>query len=453
MHLFEFRQEMPRFDRRQIVSAAFALAALAIVSTARAQDITGGEWQGAAAREGAELPVQLAFRRVGPSVDGVISIPTMGARDIPLTNVTRNGSALHFDLMTDDGVFTFEGSVSVDALTGVWNLFGVESRIRATRTKGESLPYRTEDVTCWSGSVRLAGTLRLPRRPSRKHAAVVFVHGSGPGPRQGFNFWADRFARMGIASLVFDKRGSGASTGNWRDADFSDLAGDVLACVGVLKARSEIDATQIGLFGQSQGGWVAPLAASRSSAIAWLVLISGTPVAPARQTWWEAESRLRRRGVSENDIERARAFWQINDDVTRTGQRFTELQAAADAARGSSWLAALDFPATPPPIDAPVRQFLRRILDYDAAPALRRLTVPSLWIYGATDETVPVTESAAQLETLKAAGKNITVRTFPDATHALWIRPSGEKFQWMGFVPGYVDTVTAWVSQHVAISR
>jgi hypothetical protein len=307
---------MPRFNRRLIVSAAFALAALGIVSTARAQDIIGGEWRGAAAREGADLPVQLAFRRVGHSVNGVISIPTMGARDIPLTNVTQSGSALHFDLMTDDGVFTFEGSVSADALTGVWNLFGVESRIRATRTKGESLLYRTEDVTCWSGSVTLAGTLRLPRRPSQKHAALVFVHGSGPGPRQGVNFWADRFARMGIASLAFDKRGSGASTGNWRAADFSDLADDVHACVEVLKARSEIDATQIGLFGQSQGGWVAPLAASRSSAIAWLVLISGTPVTPARQTWWEAESRLRRCGVSENDIERARAFWQINDDVT-----------------------------------------------------------------------------------------------------------------------------------------
>jgi pimeloyl-ACP methyl ester carboxylesterase len=437
---------------RRIV-CAFTLSALAVGGTADAQEIAGGRWRGAASRQGAALPLQLSFHRVGASVNGAISIPTLGARDIPLKNVTQGGSGLHFDLMTDEGTFRFEGSISDDTLVGVWNLFGVESHVRATRTNDESLPYRTEEVNCRNGSVTLAGTLVLPRH-AQKHAAVVFVHGSGPGPRQVFNFWADHFARMGLVSLAFDKRGSGASTGNWREADFSDLADDVLACVDVLKARSDIDASRIGLFGQSQGGWVAPLAASRSRSpgIAWLVLISGTPATPARQAWWESESRLRKRRIDDDDIGRAHAFWQLNDEVTRTGQRFTELQAAADAARGSTWLAALGFPPTPPPADAPVRQFLRRFLDYDAGPVLRTLTVPSLWIYGAKDETVPAVESIAQLKTLKTDSQHITVRTFPDATHSLWVAPRGERFHWMSLAPGYVDTVTRWVGQRVAVA-
>src|SRR6185295_3661766 len=113
--------------------------------------------------------------------------------------------------------------------------------------------------------------------------------------------------------------GSGSSTGDWHDADFNDLAADVLACVEVLKSRPEIDAKRIGLFGQSQGGWVAPLAASRSSDIAFLVLVSGAPMTPARQGWWEAESKLRAANVSQDEIDRASSLWRMNDDVTRTG--------------------------------------------------------------------------------------------------------------------------------------
>ena len=120
--------------------------------------------------------------------------------------------------------------------------------------------------------------LSIPTSRPAPYPSVVFVHGSGTPPRQQFNFWADQFTRLGFAVLVFDKRGSGSSAGDWREADFTDLARDVLACVDVLKARSDVDPKQIGLFGQSQGGWVAPLAASLSPDIAWLALVSGAPL-------------------------------------------------------------------------------------------------------------------------------------------------------------------------------
>jgi hypothetical protein len=352
--------------RHRITVAFLNAAAFAFIAGGvRAQDVTNGQWKGVATRQGADLPIELTLQRTGQQLNGFITVPTMGLLNFPLKNVLQDGSNLQFDLATDTGSFTFKGNTRGDSLTGSWKLFGFDSQVSMIRTGIERLPYNSEEVTCRGRNVNLAGSLSIPKSPSVRHPAVVFVHGSGPSPRQAFNFWADQFTRMSVASLVFDKRGSGLSTGNWHDADFNDLAHDVLACVDVLKARSDIDGRRIGLFGQSQGGWVGPLAASLSPTIAWLVVVSGAAVTPARQGWWEVDSKLRKRGIQQEDIDRASSFWQLNDDVTRTGERFAELQAAVDSARDTSWFGALGFPRNTPAADAPVRRFLRRIIDFD----------------------------------------------------------------------------------------
>lgn len=418
----------------------------------KAQDAIGGHWKGVASREGADLPIEFDFRPGSNGLQGFVSASTLGGFNVPLKDVSLDGSSLRFQLPTDGGTFAFSGTVRGDSLTGSWNLFGFESQVAMSRTVAAPMPYTSEEVSCRNGGVTLAGTLMMPESPRVLHPAVVFVHGSGTSPRQAFNFWADQFTRLGMASLIFDKRGSGSSTGDWHDADFSDLAGDVLACVEVLKAHRDIDTEKIGLFGQSQGGWVAPLAASRSRDIAFLILVSGAPVTPARQGWWEAESKLRKGGLGQDAIDRARSLWRMNDDVTRTGQGLAALQSTVERVRGEPWPAALGL-AKPPPIDSTFRRFFRRIMDFDPVPVLQTVSVPSLWIYGGRDEVVPATESAAILETLKSQGKDITVTTFPTADHTIYIAANPQPFRWMGFAPGYVETVTDWASRRVNAAR
>ncbi len=180
-----------------------------------------------------------------------------------MKNVSFASPDFRFELPTDAGVFKFNGTVRGDSLTGSWNLFGFESQVSLKRGIDEPTPYKQEQVNCRNGDVTLAGTLFIPSTKKR-HPAVLFLHGSGTATRDGNRFLADHFARQGVATLIFDKRGSGSSTGNWREADFNDLAKDVLACVQVLKSRKDIDTKKIGLVGASQAGWVAPLAASMS---------------------------------------------------------------------------------------------------------------------------------------------------------------------------------------------
>jgi alpha-beta hydrolase superfamily lysophospholipase len=106
---------------------------------------------------------------------------------------------------------------------------------------------------------------------SHSHPAVVLFHGSGAQERDLFT--ARWFAEQGIAALAFDKRGVGKSTGNFRTVPFMELCDDGLAAIDYLKSRKEIDAKRIGVWGLSQGGWLGPLAASRSPEVSFVIAV------------------------------------------------------------------------------------------------------------------------------------------------------------------------------------
>lgn len=112
---------------------------------------------------------------------------------------------------------------------------------------------RQEDVRFASGNVELAGTSISPATGNR-HPAVILVHGSGPAPRDQVLPFARFLTRHGMTVLAYDKRGVGASTGDWNTASFEDLAGDVVAAFEYLKSRSDIDSTQIGWVGARRAG-------------------------------------------------------------------------------------------------------------------------------------------------------------------------------------------------------
>ena len=86
-----------------------------------------------------------------------------------------------------------------------------------------------------------------------------------------------------MASLTYDKRGTGASSGDWRHASFSDLVHDVVAAVRFLQRRSDVDASRIGLMGSSQGGWIAPMAAAELPGLRFVVVKSTAAVTPEAQ--------------------------------------------------------------------------------------------------------------------------------------------------------------------------
>ena len=427
--------------------ASLVLLLLAITTSlsSAAQNSPTGHWVGVASHLGDDLPVELTFEATPSGLIGFFNAPTLRAFRYPLRNVVFSRGDLTFDLVGDAGAFPFRGSLAAaDSLIGNWNVFGVNASVMLRRTNPAPIPYSFEPVTCRNGTVSLGGTVFVPRG-SGPFPAVVFIHGSGGETRDANNFMADRLARNGVAALAFDKRGAGASSGDWREADFNDLAEDVLACMQVLKGRRDIVSAKIGLVGASQAGWIAPLTAARSRDVAFMALVSGPTVPVWREGWWDTEFRLRQAGLGETEIDTARQILRLNDEVTRVGRGFEELQSRFERARSERWFPLLGFKEALP-ADAGFRGFYRRILDFDPLPLLERMSVPSLWLFGGLDAEMPSMESAAILERLRARGKDVTIKIFPDADHALFVvADSRQGFRWPRLVPGYIDTLTQWI--------
>jgi uncharacterized protein len=123
--------------------------------------------------------------------------------------------------------------------------------------RAQRLNLREEEIRFSNGEVELAGT---PIRPLGKgpFPAIVLMQTSNDAPRDAYRKEAGFFAAKEFAALVYDKRGVGRSTGDWRRAAMRDLAEDASAAVDRLRKTEGINPTRIGIWGQSQGGWIGP---------------------------------------------------------------------------------------------------------------------------------------------------------------------------------------------------
>jgi len=144
--------------------------------------------------------------------------------------------------------------------------------------------FEFEEVEFENGDVRLAGMIFVPEGEGPSPVAVI-IHGSGSSRRN--SKWYLSVTRHlqdnGIAVLLPDKRGCEKSEGNWVGADFDVLAGDTLAAVEYVRSREEFNHSKVGLVGMSQGGWIAPVAATEDEDIAFVVSMSGSTVTTDQQ--------------------------------------------------------------------------------------------------------------------------------------------------------------------------
>ncbi len=184
--------------------------------------------------------------------------------------------------------------------------------------------------------MRLAGTVFAPRTAG-KHPAMIFLHGSGAEGRWGSAYLADYVARHGIVALMYDKRGVGASTGDWRASTMQDLVGDGRAGVELLAQRADVDPANIGVYGHSQGGELAPAVAERNGHVAWIVAADSFIGPQYRQDLYRVDTMLGTM-YSGSELAAAKALYAEFVDVARTGKAHDQLRADIRSANGASWL-------------------------------------------------------------------------------------------------------------------
>jgi dipeptidyl aminopeptidase/acylaminoacyl peptidase len=142
-----------------------------------------------------------------------------------------------------------------------------------------------------SGGLTLHGTIIELAHAQTGRPGVVLVAGAGPGLQAELLAEATAFARQGLSILIYDKRSVGYSL---FQRSYSQLADDALAAVRTLRAHRGVDPAKVGIWGLSEGGWVAPLAASRSAAIAFVIVVGGNAMEPLRQETWTVANALHR---------------------------------------------------------------------------------------------------------------------------------------------------------------
>jgi uncharacterized protein len=323
---------------------------------------------------------------------------------------------------------------------------------RPTEKRGTS----EETMHFASGDITLAGTLVLPEG-SQAHPAVVLVHGSGPQKRDLFT--ARWFAAEGIAALTYDKRGVGESGGDFRKVPFMELCDDGLAAIKYLKSRKEIDAKRIGVWGLSQGGWLGPLAASRSADVAFVIAVSGPGVSPGEQMIVYYANELREQGVDEGDVREASTVRRDIWSYMSSGLGYEKTNAELDVARTKRWYSQARMQQddsfgplpTPAELSKPVGRSLiwfKQEAVYDPVPALRALRVPALFLFGSHDQLIPVDESVAVIQRVLAEDRHrdFTIWVFPNVDHEMRLvtREATRAID-----PEYLKTMRDWLSTHV----
>jgi dienelactone hydrolase len=255
------------------------------------------------------------------------------------------------------------------------------------------------------GGLTLHGTVLAPANTGPARPGVVLVTGSGAGvPREHLRTEATEFARRGLATLIYDKRSVGYTTFR---RSYSELADDALGAVGALRAQPGVDPTEVGLWGLSEGGWVAPLAASRSTQVAFVIVVGGNAMPPIRQQLWNETSALQREGVSGSLIDRGK-------------RNFARLGADAG---------------------------LFAEAHFDAQGVLERMRQPLLGIWGSRDlQTPPGDNPPLFAQALQRGGNtHYTFRFFAGADHGAHQTPDSGVTRGAALAPGYAELVGSWV--------
>ena len=436
-----------------------------------------GDWAGTL--DIGAMKLRLVFHiRAGPDgASGTLDSIDQGAMGIPLSSISRDGQAVRFDLARPAA--SFHGALGSDGLTlvGQWSQGGAdlplaltlrppgspEAKLNRPQTPVKPYPYREEDVAFDNPADhdRLAGTLTLPsgRGP---FPAVVLVAGSGPNTRDEpilghriFLVLADHLTRQGLAVLRYDKRGVGASTGDYAKATTRDFADDVVAAMAYLRSRPEIDPARVGLIGHSEGGLIAPMVAAREPSTAFVVMMAGPGVNGADILAEQGRLISKAMGMSDAKIaessalrEQAIAIVRAEKDPAVAAARLRERLTAAAKAQG------LGDAAIEAQIKALNSDWFRFFYDYDPTPAQAKVRCPVLAIAGSKDLQVPPDQNLPPIRAALAHNADAEVDELPGLNHLFQTAATGGVQEYSQIeetlAPSAMDLITGWILRRVA---
>ena len=304
---------------------------------------------------------------------------------------------------------------------------GVMTMTHGLATERGARLHLVEKTTSFtSDGVKLHGKLVLPASGQARSVAV-WIDGSNNDPSTDDTVWQYELARRGVAVFVYDKRGTGASAGA-PSSDFHARARDTAAAVET--ARRLVPGVQrVGVIGASQGGWVAPLTATKVG-LNFVVAAFALAESPIAQDQALVEQQLLAVGVDSASLTEARELTAITERIVRSNMRegLVELDAFKTKHNNAPWFSAiqprsytgifLKFSSEDIKTNGPaMAQGL--IFDHDPRPLIETIKPRQLWLLGGSDRQAPSLGTQAILKQVQLKRANISVVVFPKADHGL----------------------------------
>ncbi len=318
----------------------------------------------------------------------------------------------------------------------------------------------TETIFAGRDGVPLAGRLLMPEGGGVV-PLVVLVHGAESLSARRWDFMQRQLPAEGVAAFVYDKRGTGDSAGQYTQ-DYDVLADDAVAALAEARRLGGDRIGRTGFRGGSQGGWVAPLAATRTP-VDFVIVAYGLAVSPVEEDREAVILQMQLKGHGADVIESALEIVDAAAAVARS--RFSSGIEAFDAVRlkyrDAPWYADVYGNFThlmlPHYGDALRREGQAYNFgtpwDYDAMAVLRHVRTPQLWQLAEADLDAPMGETFRRLRGLvREQGAPISVGVFPGAEHGMTLfetGPDGTRTS-LRYPPGYTRMMVDFAKGRLA---
>lgn len=405
-----------------------------------------GAWTGKLKVSGVELALIFNIGEESATLD----VPDLGATEIPV-EVSRDavgGITLNVPAINA----SFKGLWAGKVIAGTFTQHGMSFPmtltpgapvIRRPQTPVGPFPYATEEVTFTNGDAVLKGTLTLPENCDRKTPVLIMVTGSGLQNRdeemfghKPFAVIADAFARAGIATLRYDDRGFGESTGDVVLCTTEDLKNDALAGVKLLRDRFE----RVGVIGHSEGGTIALMLAGERQ-VDFAVSLAGMIVSGAETLLAQNRRAFESAGLPESEVE---AFARLLSDT------FTAIKTRAPLPSADNYditdALRKNYAAALPSLRTPYMEFF---LGLDLSASLSGITCPVMALNGTKDTQVQCDRNIAALEAGLPSNSRSVIRAEGGLNHLFQHCVTGEVSEYKNieetFSPEVLSEMIAWI--------
>ena len=407
-----------------------------------------GTWSGKLDVQGTKLSLVFHLDEENPTMDS----PDQGAKGIPI-EVTRTATGSITIKVPSIGA-TYEGLWLIKQIAGTFKQMGAslpltltpgEEKLNRPQTPQGPFPYAQEEVSFANGDAVLKGTLVLPEGCSRKTPVLIMITGSGLQNRdeeiyehKPFAVIADALARAGIATLRYDDRGFGESTGDLVNCTTEDMKNDAIAGIGLLRERFD----RVGIIGHSEGGTIALMLAAEKKAD-FIVSLAGMVVSGKETLLWQNRVSLAAAGIPAETIDTyCKALETVFDASTSGMPTPSASQFELPVALSQNFTAVIRQLNMP---------YLKHFVTLDVRPLLGVISCPVLALNGTKDMQVEAESNLGALRSGLPDNPCNKLETVEGVNHMFQHCQTGMTTEYRDieetFAPEVLETLVEWFSK------